>query len=660
MRSGSQDWLPCSVKAEALALTTMLSVTLDDQEEHAMTNVPKRVGALAVVATAAIGLAACSSTNSGGGKVSTATSSETPQAGGTLNIVANSGPDHMDTVPAYYTPDYMLERIYTRQLVSYPSVPYSSTASAGWTTDTTPVADAATVVPTTANGGITGGGKVYTFHIKPGVDWDTTPARQVTADDFVREFKTFFNPVSPVGNADYYTSTIAGMQQYDNEETAYFANAKAHPATAANIANFQNTHTISGIKAINSLTLQFTLNYPASDFLYMLAMPFASARPVEYDSYLPNSLQLDQNLISDGPYAVSSYVAGKSITFVQNPAWKQSTDTLRHRYVSKMVVTINGSSAQTQLADIQAGSQDVSNDENVNPASIPSLIAAHQPNFQIWPWSTTYPYLVFNTRSPNQGGAIQKLLVRQAMEYGVDKVAVAKSVGGPSIATVINTVIPPGNAGYVDYNLYPDNNGAGNVAACKADLAKAGFPHGISLTLLYLNDSPGTRTFEAVQASLAQCGITVNGKGEPGSTFFVDLGDAPENNKPGTFDMALANWVPDWFGNNGRTVIQALFGGPNCVINTVNYGCYDNATVNSLITQAEAAPSLAQAGAGWHAADEQIMKDAAVVPLISQNWAQISSKRVRGVLPNGKSYDTALWNPNLGEPDLGNIWLAGS
>ena len=46
----------------------------------------------------------------------------------------------------------------------------------------------------------------------------------------------------------------------------------------------------------------------------MLAMPFTSARPVEYDSYVPNSLELDQHTISDGPYQISSYVPGKSIT----------------------------------------------------------------------------------------------------------------------------------------------------------------------------------------------------------------------------------------------------------------------------------------------------------------------------------------------------------
>ena len=147
-----------------------------------------------------------------------------------------------------------------------------------------------------ANGGITNGGKTYTFHIKPGVDWNTSPPRQVTSQDFLREFKAFFNPVSPVGNPVYYESTIAGLTAYANAETAYFTN-KSNAPTAANIANFQNTHTISGITTPNSSTIQFTLISPASDFLYMLAMPFASARPVEYDSYVPNSLQLDQHTI---------------------------------------------------------------------------------------------------------------------------------------------------------------------------------------------------------------------------------------------------------------------------------------------------------------------------------------------------------------------------
>jgi peptide/nickel transport system substrate-binding protein len=636
---------------------------------------PRRIAALTAAVMAVGGLAACSSSSSspagssttGSGTAApsstvaapaTTGSSASPVSGGTLNIVAASGPDHVDTVEAYYTADYELERIYARQLVSYPTVAYTQTSGAAWQQDVTPVPDIATAVPTAANGGISDGGKVYTFHIKPGVMWGTTPARQVTADDFIREFKAFFNPVSPVGNPGYYESTIAGLTAYANAEAAFFA-IKSNAPTAANIAKFQDSHDISGIKAVNSSTLQFTLTSAASDFIYMMAMPFASARPVEYDAYVPNSAQLDTHIISDGPYSISSYVAGKSITFSKNPAWQQSTDTLRHAYVDSIVLTEGVTSAQTQLSDIQAGSQDVTNDTGVNPSSVEQLANSHIPNFQIWPWSTIN-YMVFNLRSPNDGGVMSKVGVRQALEYGLDKEAAIKSSGGPLVSIQLNGAIPPGNDGFLTNNPYPDNNGTGDETACKNALTKAGFPNGVTLTYMYANDSVNLRLFQAIQASLAGCGVKLTGKSVPGSSFFVDLGNAPENNKAGTWDMAQAAWIPDWFGNNGRSVIQALFQGPNCVENTVNYGCYESSAVNGLITKAEGATTESAAAADWSQANTQIMKDAVIVPFFSQTFPNIVSKRVRGILPDGSTYPTALFSPTIGDPDLGNIYLASS
>jgi peptide/nickel transport system substrate-binding protein len=612
-----------------------------------MRALPKRYAVAAMAGIAAVSLAAC-----GGSSSKSTTSSGKPVYGGTLHIVAASGPDHIDTVPAYYTADYELERAYTRQLLQYPTAPASSTSDAGWKKTTTPVADIATVVPSASNGGITNGGKTYTFHIRPGVDWDSSPARQVTAADFIREFKAFCNPVSPVGNPVYYESTMAGLTSYCNAETAYFA-SKSHAPTAANIANFQNSHNISGLSAPNSSTLQINLSAPASDFLYMMAMPFTSARPVEYDGYVPNSLQLDQHTLSDGPYKITSYQPGKSITMAKNPAWKASTDTLRKAYVSTIVLTEGVTSAATQLADMQAGTQDLPNDTPLNPPSIPGLISSKPANFRIWPWSSTVPYIIFNLRSPNAGGAMKNLKVRQAIEAGLDKSAVVKAYGGPQVSQVINTVIPPGNDGYKNTNLYPDSSGQGNVASCKSTLKAAGYPNGVTLTYEYPNDSSNTRAFTAIQASLKNCGVTLKSKPEPGSSFFVDLGNAPENNKAGTWDLGQAAWIPDWYGNNGRTVVQALFQGPNCVENTVNYGCYNNSTVNSLIQKAEAATSLTAAGNFWQQADAQIMKDAAIVPIESQNFPLYASSRVKEA---GAS--TAVFAPNIGDPDITNVWLS--
>ena len=514
-------------------------------------------------------------------------------------------------------------------------------------------------MPSTANGGITNGGKTYTFHIKPGVDWNTTPPRQVTAADFIREFKAFFNPVSPVGNPVYYESHDRRAHRVRQRGDRVLREEVERADRGEHHELPEHAHDLRALRAELSSTLQFTLIAPASDFLYMMAMPFTSARPVEYDSYVPNSLELDQHTISDGPYQISSYIPGKSITMVRNPAWKQSTDSLRHDYVSTIVDTLGVTSAETQLSDMQAGTQDVQNDTPINPASIPSLVASNAPNFNIWPWSTTFPYIVFNLRSPDANGAAGKLLVRQAVEYGLDKSAAVKAIGGPAVGQIINTVIPPGNTGYQNTNLYPDDNGQGNVAMCKSDLAKAGYPNGVTLTYMYPNDSSNTRIFTAIQASLANCGITLTGKPEPGSSFFTDLGNAPENNKAGQWDMGQPGWIPDWFGNNGRTVVQALFQGPNCVINTVNYGCYNNAKVNSLITTAEAATSLSAAGTAWQQADAQIMSDAAIVPDHEPGLPAVLQQAGQGYRPR-TTYPTALFAPNIGDPDITKLWLASS
>jgi peptide/nickel transport system substrate-binding protein len=612
---------------------------------------PKKYAALAaVVLAAAGGLAACGKSSSGGSS-SNSQASGTPVRGGTLHIVAAGGPDHIDPVPAYTTYDYMLERTYARQLLSYKTVPATSTTSAAWKESTTPEPDVATVVPSTSNGGITDNGTTYTFHIKPGVDWDTTPVRQVTADDFIREIKTFCNPAPGgfVGNIDYYEATIKGLTSYCNAETKFFA-SKSNAPTASNIANFQNTHTISGLSAPSSLTLQVKLVQPASDFLNMMAMPFASARPVEYDKYVPNSLQLDQHSISDGPYKITSYVPGKSITLTRNSAWKQSTDTLRHNYVSGMVVTEGVTSAATQLQDMQAGSQDVPMDTQINPASVPGLLASKVPNFTVNAWDNTIPYVVFNLRSPNVGGAMSNLKVRQAVQYGINKVAVQKVYGGPAITKILNSVIPPGNVGALTTNLYPTPGNQGDANKCKAMLSSAGYPHGIKLNYLYQTDSVNTAAFVAIQASLKLCGINLIGKAEPSSSFYTDLGNAPSNNKAGTWDMAQGAWIPDWFGNNGRTIIPAFFQ-TDCQVNTINYGCYSSPKMDNLIKQAEAAKTVTQAGTLWGQANTLAMQQSLIVPLQSENYPMYTSKRVHG---------PGDFSPTLGTSDPTNLWLSGS
>jgi ABC-type transport system substrate-binding protein len=115
-----------------------------------------------------------------------------PHVGGTLTLIGQGDVDHLDTSSAYSGVTYTIERAYTRQLVTYPA-----TGSTSMPTNLVP--DIATQIPTTSNGGVTDGGKTYTFHIKKGVMWDAATPRQVTAADEVRGIEMLCNPVSPTG-----------------------------------------------------------------------------------------------------------------------------------------------------------------------------------------------------------------------------------------------------------------------------------------------------------------------------------------------------------------------------------------------------------------------------------------------------------------------------
>src|SRR5581483_7665914 len=188
-----------------------------------------------------LALGACSSTvpgGSGGGGTA-------PHRGGTLHMLGQSDIFNVAPVSAYYTVSTLLERMFARQLFSYRD-------SANDAEQTEPVPDVATELPTTANGGISDGGKTYTIHIKSGVMWDSTPPRQVTAADFVREFKFLCNPASPVGAPGYFDSTIVGMQSYCDG----FAKVKA---SAAAIDQYVNSHNVPGVTAAGPLTLVFHL-----------------------------------------------------------------------------------------------------------------------------------------------------------------------------------------------------------------------------------------------------------------------------------------------------------------------------------------------------------------------------------------------------------------
>jgi ABC-type transport system substrate-binding protein len=594
--------------------------------------VRRTIACAAAVLMLSVSLGACGSTNSGNGGSSTSTTSAgAPTRGGTLTILGQSDIFNLDTVSAYYTVSNMLARLFTRQLFSYPD---ASTFTAELAIDP----DAATTIPTTANGGISDGGKTYTINIKPGVMWNTSPPRQVSAADFVREFRMLCNPASPVGAPGYFLSTIVGMAAYC---TAF---GKVSDTVAA-IDAYEQSGNLPGVVASGPLTIVFHLIEPSTDFLNILALPFCSARPIEYMSYVPDSAAFRQHTLSDGPYEITAYTPDRGFTLVRNPAWNQSTDTLRHDYVSKIIVT-EGLTAENVQEQLQAGTGDMEWDVTPPPQDLPGL--AGNPGLVVGPPGPYYvslgTYIAFN----QYAGPFTNKLVRQAAEYAVDKNAIVQILGGPSISTVATQPILPGNVGYISgYNPYPDDNGAGDPAKSMALLAQAG-KSGVSVKLLYSTTDPMPRVAQSLQSSLDAGGFKVSLVPETQANFYGSYLENPTTAKRDVWDLAPPGWIPDWFGNNGRSTLEPLFTSPGQGSN--DFGGYNSAQTNGFINAALAASSPSAASAQWENAERQIMSDAAAIPVNFQKWPIFHSSAVMGC--------TFWWFGLNCDPT--NVWLSSS
>jgi peptide/nickel transport system substrate-binding protein len=582
-------------------------------------------GLLAAVALLA---AACGS----GGQASGGGGSGQLHIGGTLKLVGSSDVDHLDTASAYYTTSYTLERTFARQLFTYP-------ASTDITTANTPVPDVATEIPTKANGGISADGRTWTIHLRSGVRWNTTPSREVTAQDFVLGLKRLCNPVSPVGAPGYYENTIAGMRPYCDG----FAKVGQD---AASIKAYIQSHDIAGLEATNDTTLVVHLLRPASDLTNILAMPFASAAPVEYLAYVPDSNAFRQHTISDGPYQIVTYQPGKQIVLERNPAWQQSGDPVRHQYVDQIQITQGQDQGPVQQ-QIQAGTADMEWDTQVPIADIPQLQASKDPRLGVFPTLSSNPYVVLDLQSPSNGGALGKVQVRRALEYVIDKVAVGQVYGGPALNTPLDQVIPPGNVGYQQFDLYPTPDHRGDPATCRRMLAQAGYPHGLVLTDVARNAGNHPAVAQAVQASLRQCGVTTRILPVTQADYYGKYLNDPSASKRGVWDISEPGWVPDWFGNNGRAIIEPLFDGRTYGPNSTDYGDYDNPAVNALIDRALSSPDQHAASGLWHQADLQIMRDAAIVPIETQKLPIFHSSRVHN----------AIYSPFSENYDITNLWL---
>ena len=594
-----------------------------------MASSTRRFATATIVAVVGLTLAACNSGNSGTVGAAGGGTTGNPVAGGTLNMLGAGDVDYMDPNISYYSVGYLNMRMWSRQLFTYPADPGGK--------NTAPVADLATTIPTAANGGISADGKTYTIHIRPGAQWNTSPARQVTAADMVLGVKRTANPVQPFGGIPDFANLIVGYKAFADGFTKV---AK----TPAAIADYINKTPLPGVVAKDQTTVVFKLTQPATYFVDMLTLSAFSPAPVEVLKYLPASTELGNHFPSDGPYKVDSWVPTKSVDYSRNPAWNASTDPVRKAYVDKIVVneTTSQDSVQQQL---QTGTPSADLEWDVAPpaSQIPALQAKKDPNLNLGDTASSNPYVVYNTASPNNDRALANPKVRQALSFAINRDHILQVLGGPTLNPPLTHVLPDVILGSKQIDPYPYN-----PDKAKQLLAEAGFPH-LTLKFLYRNATEASsKSFQTIQQDLSKVGITVVGVPSPNADFYVKYLQVPSVAQRGVWDVSLAGWGADWYGNAAVSFFNPLFSGqPSFPPVGSNFGLYNSPATNALIAQAVAAPTADAAAALWAKADAQVMADAAFYPLTNNKQANYHASQV----------NNAVYIPSLQNFDPTNVWL---
>ena len=80
--------------------------------------------------------------------------------------------------------------------------------------------------------------------------------------------------------------------------------------------------------------------------------------------------------------------------------------------------------------------------------------------------------------------------------------------------------------------------------------------------MLCSTNDPSPRICQSIQSSLNLAGFKVTIVPVTQADFYGKYLTQPSTAKRGVWDIAPPGWIPDWFGNNGRSTLQPIFTSP--------------------------------------------------------------------------------------------------
>jgi peptide/nickel transport system substrate-binding protein len=190
-------------------------------------------------------------------------------------------------------------------------------------------------------------------------------------------------------------------------------------------------------------TVTFHLSHPDPDFLYKLTLPYADVLPASTPTHA-------KSVASTGPYEVGQYVAGRRLTLVRNPHFRQwSAAAQPSGYADRITVRLHATASRAAAA-VAAGRADfVSSLGVLPPAERTFFLIRHPSQLQINPTLGTN-FLFLNVNVP----PFNDVRVRRALNFALDRGRIVAADGGRSAAEPACQILPPQLPGYQAYCPY--------------------------------------------------------------------------------------------------------------------------------------------------------------------------------------------------------------
>jgi oligopeptide transport system substrate-binding protein len=459
--------------------------------------------------------------------------------------------------------------------------------------DGSPIPGAATSWETSADG------LVWTFHLRP-AQWSDGVA--VTADDFVYAYRRALDPKTAAAYA-YLLYVIEGGEAVSA--------GKAAPETL-------------GATAIDANTLRLTLAHPAPYLPELLQHQAFAPVPAHVVRRWGDAWVRPGRYVGNGPYRLVSWRLGDSLRIEKNPFYRDAAKLCVDRVDFYPTQDTVSAERRVKRGELDANNSVVSSRVAYlrGPGHMAAFVRSH-------PYLSN-SYLAFNvTGTPT----LRDLRVREAISMAIDRAFITgKLQRAGQIPTT--AFVPPQIAGYLSAEApHPHAFWAAWPLGKRQDLARqllaqAGYgPRSrggrgpLKIELKTANLPMSLLAAQALQADLRAVGVDLTLRQEEGQVAYRSF-------QAKDFQMGLLAWIADYSDPLTFLTLMKSDTGPQ------NYGGYANPRYDALLDQADHEPDGARRARLLAQAEQIMLDDAYIAPLLVGVNLNLVSPRITGWVDN--------------------------